>query len=130
MAAVLGLFGGGGGGVGGLGVVSVVDGPAVGVRVAALWHLLPTGLTGDLGMWVCYVVVTACIATIVYHALRRGTNSWGASWRRGASVGSQLLSDLEALRLWRAQCPELRALWDESEAVTAEAFTRPLFSIT
>ena len=108
-----------------------------------VWQLFPTGLSGDLGLWVCYIFVSACLAHVVFHALRRGTNSWGASRRasaashaselftaskaaaRGAQgnvdapAGGSAESDADVLRAWREQCPELRALWDESKAMTA-----------
>ena len=36
-----------------------------------------------------------------------------------AASGGSAESDADALRVWRAACPELRALWDEREPVTA-----------
>jgi len=36
-----------------------------------------------------------------------------------AASGGSAESDADALRAWRAACPELRALWDEREPVTA-----------
>jgi hypothetical protein len=44
----------------------------------------------------------------------------------GAYTGTECsASDVAALQVWRAVCPELRTLWDE-----AGAYTRPLFSST